>query len=148
MENGENRDNEIVTRQEWLQQRQALLIREKAHTRAGDAVAELRRALPWVKVDKAYQFTGEQGQIDFADVFAGKHQLLVYHLMFGESWEAPCMGCAGWANAFNGTTGQFSQADAELVAVSRAPWSMLDAERKKRDWTFRWLSTAEAPATI
>ena len=69
--------HKIVSREEWLQQRRALLAEEKAHLRAHDALAERRRALPWVRVDKAYEFDGPDGKETLSDLFAGRSQLIV-----------------------------------------------------------------------
>ena len=138
--------NKTVSREKWLALRRDLLAEEKAHTRRGDRLAQARQALPWVKLDQDYRFTGVQGEVNLLDLFAGQHQLLVYHLMFGATWDDPCDGCSAWADAFNGTTDQFSRADASLVAVSHAPFEMLAAEQQKRGWTFNWVSAAGTTA--
>src|SRR4029077_4672772 len=81
-------DHRIGTRDEWLAAREALLAREKAHTRVGDELARERRALPWVRVDGDYRFDTEDGARTLAQLFDGRSQLLVYHFMFGPSYEA------------------------------------------------------------
>ena len=73
----------IVSREEWLAARKKLLAREKQLTRERDAVAAERRQLPWVKVEKNYVFDGPNGKVTLADLFNGKNQLIIYHLMFG-----------------------------------------------------------------
>src|SRR5207244_10211165 len=78
----------VGTRDEWLAAREALLAREKAHTREGDALARERRALPWVRVDEDYRFDTEDGEQTLAELFDGRSQLLVYHFMFGPTYEA------------------------------------------------------------
>jgi len=136
--------NEVVSRQSWLQARAELLVKEKAHTRARAELAAARRQLPWVKLDKDYVLTGANGDVTFAELFKGRSQLLVYHLMFGPGWSDPCVGCTQWANAFNGTAAYFSGADARLIAVSRAPYDEIVQQRDKLGWTFSWLSSYES----
>ena len=125
--------NEIVSRAEWLVSREKLLVREKAHTWAGDELEKARQNHPWVKAEKDYQFYSEDGVISLLDLFADKSQLLIYHLMFGATWDVPYEGCATWADAFSGTTDDFGRADANLIAVSRAPYEKLVAEKKRRE---------------
>ena len=131
----------VVNQAQWLKARAELLEKEKAHTHARAELAAARRELPWVKVDKHYEFTGPNGQVSFAEVFLDRSQLAIYHLMFGPGWEAPCPGCSQWANAFNGTTGDFKQADARLLAVSRAPYDEINRQRDALGWEFTWLSS-------
>ena len=133
--------HEVVSREAWLAARGDLLRKEKAHTQARADLAEERRRLPWLKLDKTYSFAGPSGDVDFAELFAGQSQLVVYHLMFGPDWQRPCIGCTSWANAFNGTTYQFEHADAQLVAVSRAPYAQLANTAAELGWSFPWFSS-------
>ncbi len=133
--------NEIVDRETWLKARAELLVREKAHTRARAELAAARRELPWVKVDKAYEFTGPDGPVTFAELFKDRSQLAVYHLMFGPGWEAPCPGCTQWANALNGTTRTFGPADARLICISRAPYPEIAEQKSRLGWGFSWVSS-------
>lgn len=133
--------NEVVSREAWLKARAELLAKEKEHTRARTSLAEARRKLPWVRLEKDYVLTGAEGEIAFSDLFLGRSQLAIYHLMFGSGWDAPCIGCAQWANALNGTTGTFKKADARLIAVSRAPYEEIEEQREKLGWTFTWVSS-------
>ncbi|MCR9277568.1 MAG: DUF899 domain-containing protein [Pseudomonadaceae bacterium] len=132
--------NDVVSREVWLQARAELLVREKEHTRARSELAEARRQLPWVAVDKQYSLVGENGETTLAGLFEEQSQLAVYHIMFGEGWEAVCSGCMQWANAMNSTTEDVKRADARLIAVSRAPYPQIAAERERRGWTFPWYS--------
>ena len=132
--------NEIVDREAWNKARAELLQKEKAHTRARQALAEERRALPWVKVDREYRFRDAEGEHAFVDLFRGRSQLLIYHLMFGPGWDAPCIGCTQWANALNGTTGTFRKANARLIAVSRAPVEEIESQQQALNWNFGWYS--------
>jgi predicted dithiol-disulfide oxidoreductase (DUF899 family) len=133
--------NKILSREQWQKERRKLLAEEKAHTRAGDRLAHARRELPWVRVEEDYHFTGSTGSLSLVDLFGIESQLIIYHLMFGVSWEEPCPGCSAWADAFNGTTDSFSNADAKLIAVSRAPIERLTETANKRGWTFTWVSS-------
>src|ERR1700686_402276 len=86
--------HQIVSREEWIETRKAHLAHEKEYTRARDRLSEQRRALPWVKVDKAYVFDGPNGKQTLADLFGGKSQLIVYYFMLGPDWEAGCPRCS------------------------------------------------------
>jgi predicted dithiol-disulfide oxidoreductase (DUF899 family) len=81
-------DHKIVDPEQWQTARAELLEREKAHTRMGDELARQRRELPWVRVDKPYRFDTEEGKRTLAELFHGRSQLLVYHFMFGPSYQA------------------------------------------------------------
>jgi len=131
---------ETVSREAWLVARAQLLQKEKAHTQARAELAAQRRALPRVRLNKNYQLIGPNGAAALGELFEGVSQLIVYHLMFGPDWEQPCIGCAAWADAFNGTTAQFVEADARLVAVSRAPYEKLVNTAAERHWHFPWYS--------
>lgn len=80
----------IVSREEWLTARKALLAQEKEETRLRDKVRAARQALPWVKLDKDYVFETPEGRKHFSDLFDGRHQLIVYHFMLGPGWKAGC----------------------------------------------------------
>ncbi|MGZ6176233.1 MAG: DUF899 domain-containing protein [Candidatus Binataceae bacterium] len=131
----------IGTREEWLAARIKLLAAEKEHTRRADALAEMRQALPWVPVDKEYRFDTDQGGASLADLFKGRSQLLVYHLMFGPDYTAPCPSCSMIADGFNGSAIHLANHDVMLMAVSRAPLAKLQATKKRLGWTFPWASS-------
>lgn len=131
----------IVSREEWLAKREALLKLEKAHTQERERIAKLRQALPWVKVEKDYRFQNAQGELSLVDLFADRSQLVIYHLMFGTGWDAPCIGCSQWADALSGTTHQFKHADARVICVSRAPVAQLQPVQAERHWRFTWVSS-------
>jgi predicted dithiol-disulfide oxidoreductase (DUF899 family) len=131
----------IVTREEWIAARKALLAEEKAFTRRRDELAARRRALPWVRVEKDYAFDGPDGRQSLAQLFAGRSQLVVYHFMFDPDWELPCKSCSFWADNFDRTVEHLKQRDVTLVAVSRAPLAKLDAFRKRMGWGFKWVSS-------
>ena len=133
----------IVSEDEWLAARKALLAKEKEFTKARDALSAARRALPWVKVEKRYSFDGPNGKQTLAELFDGRSQLIVYHFMFGPDWEAGCPHCSHWADNFNDIIVHLNQRDVTMVAVSRAPYAKLAAYEKRMGWTFKWLSSLE-----
>lgn len=133
--------NKVVTRSEWLQHRAELLKEEKAHTHERARLAKRRQKFPWVKLDKPYTFDSTEGPVTLSELFLDRSQLAIYHLMFGPDWETPCSGCTSWANAFNGTNYLFKQADARLIAVSRAPIEQIEPQRVAKQWHFTWVSS-------
>jgi len=133
--------HKIVSREEWIEARKAHMAREKEFTRIRDRLAEERRALPWVKVDKEYAFDGPDGRVGFADLFKGRPQLIVQHFMFAPDWDAGCKSCSFWADGFERMIPHLAARDTRLVAVSRAPLSKLEAFEKRMGWTFDWYSS-------
>ncbi len=131
----------IVSRETWLVARKALLAKEKELTRQRDGLSAERRALPWVKVDKAYVFEGPGGKESLADLFAGSSQLLAYHFMFGPDWQEGCPSCSFWADNYNGIVRHLKHRDVQLVAISRAPIDKLEAYRRRMGWSFKWVSS-------
>jgi predicted dithiol-disulfide oxidoreductase (DUF899 family) len=131
----------IASREEWLAERLALLDGEKELTRRSDEVARQRQALPWVRLEKEYRFDTDEGGASLADLFKGRSQLLVYHLMFGPDYTAPCPSCSAIADGFNGFAVHLANHDVLLTAVSRAPLSKLQACRRRMGWTFPWASS-------
>lgn len=131
----------IVSREEWIEARKAHMANEKQFTRARDRLAEERRALPWVKVDKDYVFDGPHGKAGLADLFKGRPQLIVQHFMFAPDWDAGCKSCSFWADGFERMIPHLAARDTMLVAVSRAPLAKLEAFRKRMGWTFDWYSS-------
>jgi predicted dithiol-disulfide oxidoreductase (DUF899 family) len=130
----------VVSREEWLSARTALLREEKAFFREHDRLKEKRRALPWVKLDKSYVFNGPDGKESLAALFAGTSQLLVYHFMFAPGNEAGCAHCSFWADHFDGANWHLGQRDTTLVVISRAPLEKLQAFKRRMGWKFKWLS--------
>jgi predicted dithiol-disulfide oxidoreductase (DUF899 family) len=131
----------IVSPDEWLAARKALLVKEKEFTKARDQLSAARRDLPWVKVDKTYVFDGPQGKQTLPELFDGRSQLVIYHFMFGPDWQAGCPHCSHWADNFNGVIVHLNQRDVTMVAVSRAPLVKLAAYKKRMGWTFKWVSS-------
>jgi predicted dithiol-disulfide oxidoreductase (DUF899 family) len=134
----------VVSREEWIEARKELLAKEKAFTRLRDELSKERRALPWEPVTKTYVFDGPQGKEALPELFESRSQLIVYHFMFGADWEAGCPHCSRWADSFNGIIAHLNQRDATMIAVSRAPYSKLEAYRKRMGWTFKWVSSGDS----
>lgn len=128
---------EIVARAEWLVARKQLLAREKALTRAHDALNADRRRLPMVVIDKEYRFDGPAGRVTLAGLFEGRRQLIVKHFMFGPTWEAGCEGCTSAADEVSGGLLEHLAArDTALALVARAPLAKLEQYRAQRGWAF------------
>jgi len=134
-------NHRLVSREEWVRARMALLEKEKDFTRLGDELSRQRRELPWVKLEKPYSFEGPRGKETLSDAFDGRRQLVVYHFMFGPDWEAGCPHCSFWADNFNEIIVHLNQRDVTMVAVSRAPYAKLAAYEKRMGWSFKWLSS-------
>jgi predicted dithiol-disulfide oxidoreductase (DUF899 family) len=131
----------IVSREEWLEARKNLLSKEKEFTRLRDQLARERREMPWEPVEQNYVFEGPNGKESLAQLFDGTSQLIVHHFMFNPNWEAGCPHCSFWADNYDRIPIHMKHRDVSLVAVSRAPYSKLEAYRKRMGWNFKWLST-------
>ena len=131
----------VGTREEWLTARLELLAAEKEHTRRSDELAQRRRELPWVRVEKEYRFDTDEGSATLADLFRGRSQLLIYHFMFGPDYTAGCPSCSSIADGFNGIAVHLANHDVTLGAVSRAPLPKLQAFKHRMGWTFPWASS-------
>ncbi|WP_321476283.1 DUF899 domain-containing protein [uncultured Paludibaculum sp.] len=131
----------VVSIDEWLEARKALLAQEKALTRQRDNLSRQRRALPWVKVEKEYVFDGAQGPVSLSNLFAGRTQLLVYHFMFGPEWAEGCPSCSLVADNIDGALVHLAQRDTTPVMVSRAPIGKIEAFRKRMGWNSEWVSS-------
>lgn len=136
--------NRIVSRKKWLAARKELLAKEKAHMRAGDRLSAERRALPWVKVDKQYVFDTPEGKKTLGDLFDGRSQLIVHHLMYHPDWEAACPGCSFQADHVDGPAQHLEHHDVKIVAVSRAPLAQLAAYGARMGWRFDWVSSHDS----
>jgi predicted dithiol-disulfide oxidoreductase (DUF899 family) len=134
-------NHRVVSREEWIAERKALLAHEKELTRLRDQIARERRALPWVRIDKNYVFDTPEGQRMLADLFDGRRQLLVQHFMFGPGWEQGCPSCSFMADHSDGMTVHLAHRDVTLVAVSRAPLADIERFRRRMGWQFKWVSS-------
>ena len=113
--------HEVVSRDEWLVARKALLAQEKEFTRLRDQLSAERRALPWVKVEKQYVFDGLDGKQTLADLFAGRTQLIIKHFMLAPGQTSPCVGCSFEVDHVDGILVHLEHNDVSYVVVARAP---------------------------
>jgi predicted dithiol-disulfide oxidoreductase (DUF899 family) len=134
--------HKVVDRAEWQAAREELLGREKAHTRMGDELARQRRELPWVRVDKAYRFDTEEGPRALAELFDGRSQLLVYHFMFGPSYQAGDPVNSSIADTLDGLVPHLQARDVTPVLVSQGPLEKLQAYKRRMGWRLAWVSSA------
>jgi predicted dithiol-disulfide oxidoreductase (DUF899 family) len=135
------KDHPVVSHQQWLAARTALLAKGKEFTRLRDELSRQRRALPWERVDKPYVFEGPNGTRSLADLFDGRSQLVVYHFMFAPEWEEGCKSCSFWADSFDPIVIHLNHRDVSLAAISRAPISKIERFRKRMGWIFAWVSS-------
>jgi predicted dithiol-disulfide oxidoreductase (DUF899 family) len=133
--------HQIVSQQEWLAARKALLVREKELTRARDELARQRRELPWVKVEKTYVFETPDGKRSLAELFGNRSQLVVNHFMLGPGWKDGCVGCSFGADHVEGMLPHLAQRDVAYVSISRAPLAEIEAYKKRMGWHFDWVSS-------
>ena len=136
--------HEVVSREEWLARRKAHLVKEKELTRAQDALAAERRALPWVRIEKDYRFEAPQGPVGLTDLFGRHSQLVVQHFMFGPDWEEGCVGCSFMADHVEPAFRHLDHHDVAFAAVSRTPLAKIEAFRRRMGWTFRWVSSLDS----
>jgi predicted dithiol-disulfide oxidoreductase (DUF899 family) len=130
----------VGTQHEWHAARKELLAAERELEEHAERVEEQRRQLPWVPVEKEYTFATEEGSRTLAELFEGRRQLLIYHLMFGEDWEVACPGCSSLADGLSGTVVHLKDRDVTLICMSRAPFDKLAAYKQRRGWTVPWVS--------
>jgi predicted dithiol-disulfide oxidoreductase (DUF899 family) len=137
-------EHKVGTYEEWLAARKELLEREKDLTRRSDELARQRQQLPWVRVDKHYTFETDEGTKTLAELFAGRSQLLVYHVMFAPEWKDGCPSCSLAADGFDGSIVHLNQRDVTMICVSRAPLERLQAYKRRMGWGFEWVSSLES----
>ena len=130
-----------ATRDKWLEARLDLLAAEKDLMRRSDEVAQLRRQLPWVQVEKNYVFQGPDGPVTLADLFDGRSQLIVQQFMLAPGWDQGCKSCSYMADHTDGMTTHLAHRDATMVAISRAPLAEIERFRKRMGWQFKWVSS-------
>jgi predicted dithiol-disulfide oxidoreductase (DUF899 family) len=134
-------EHRIGTQDEWEAERNELLKEEKELTRRGDELTRKRRELPWVPVEKDYRFETRQGTQPLADLFDGRSQLIVYHFMFGPSWEAGCPVCSSITDTLDPQVAHLKARDTTLLLASRAPLEKLLAYRDRMGWRIDWVSS-------
>ena len=137
-------DHKTGTREEWFAALAEVLAREKELTRMSDELAQQRRELPWLPVEKEYTFQTADGPKTLAELFDGRSQLAVYHFMFGPDYEAGCPVCSSIADSFNGVIPHLKARDVSMICVSRAPLEKLLAYRERMGWNFNWASSYDS----
>ena len=137
----------IVSAQEWEAARQQLLVKEKALTRARDALAAERRRMPWMAVEKKYQFDGPRGKASLLDLFEGRRQLIVYRAFFEPGvygWpEHACRGCSMVADHV-AHVAHLNARDTTLAFASRAPQPDIERLKKRMDWKMPWYTITDS----
>jgi predicted dithiol-disulfide oxidoreductase (DUF899 family) len=141
-------DHKVVDRKEWQAARDELLVREKEHTRIGDELARQRRELPWVAIDKPYRFDTEEGPRTLAELFDGRSQLLVYHFMFGPSYQAGDPPNSSIADTLDAQLPHLQARDVTVVLVSQAPLEKLQAYKRRMGWRLGWVSAAPSDFNV
>jgi predicted dithiol-disulfide oxidoreductase (DUF899 family) len=131
----------VVSQEEWLAARRALLLKEKEFTHLRDKINAERLALPWVRVQQEYVFETPEGKKTLANLFDGRSQLIVYHFMLGPGWTAGCPGCSFLTDHLDGALPHLEHHDVTLTAVSRAPLPEIEAYKKRMGWRLPWVSS-------
>ena len=134
-------DHQVVSQEQWVDARRALLAEEKALTRQRDELARRRRELPWVRVEKQYVFDTPNGKRTLADLFDGRSQLIIYHFMFGPEWKEGCPSCSFLVDHIDGAVPHLAARDVTLTMVSREPLAKIEAFKKRMGWHFKWVSS-------
>jgi predicted dithiol-disulfide oxidoreductase (DUF899 family) len=136
----------IVSAEEWQAAREALLVKEKQHTRARDALAAERRRMPWLAVEKEYAFEGPGGRLSLVDLFDGRRQLIVYRAFFEpgvQGWpDHACMGCSMVADHV-APVEHLHRRNTSLAFVSRAPQSDIERVKKRMGWEMPWFTLTD-----
>jgi predicted dithiol-disulfide oxidoreductase (DUF899 family) len=131
----------VVSEDQWLAARKELLRDEKELTGLRDQLAAKRRALPWVKVSKAYTFDSPDGPVSLADLFNGRSQLAVYHFMMGPAWHEGCPSCSFVSDHLEPAVVHLEARDVAFAAISRAPLAEILPFQKRMGWSFNWVSS-------
>ena len=130
----------VGTEHEWQAARRELLAAERELEAHAERVQKQRRELPWVPVERDYSFATDEGSRTLPELFEGRPQLLIYHLMFGEDWDVACPGCSSLADGLSGTVAHLNDRDVTLICMSQAPLEKLAAYKERRGWTVPWVS--------
>ena len=135
-------EHTIGTREEWQAARSDLATLEREQAERNEEIKRRRRELPWVPVERDYEFDTESGKKTLAELFDGRSQLLAYNIMYGPDYKAgACPGCTGLADNFDGTLIHLNHRDVTFVCFSRAPIEALAAYKRRMGWQFPWIST-------
>jgi predicted dithiol-disulfide oxidoreductase (DUF899 family) len=134
-------DHPVVSREAWIKERKALLAEEKQMTRLRDTLSEKRRALPWVRIEKAYMFDAPEGRKTLSDLFEGRSQLIVKHFMMAPGQNDGCVGCSFEMDHVESALQHIENHDVKFVSVARAPLPEIEAFKKRMGWRFDWVSS-------
>ena len=135
-------EHRIGTREEWQAARTRLATLEAEHAERNEEINRKRRELPWVRVEKQYEFDTAEGKKTLAELFDGRSQLLAYNIMFGPDYRlGACPGCTSLADGFDGTLVHLNHQDVTLICFSRAPIDRLTAYKARMGWHFSYVST-------
>jgi predicted dithiol-disulfide oxidoreductase (DUF899 family) len=137
-------EHKVGTQEEFDAAREQLLAEEKELTRRDDELTQKRLDLPWVPVEKEYELETAEGKKSLAELFDGRSQLLIYHFMFGPSYEAGCPTCSSMADGIDGVLPHLQARDLTMLLVSRAPLEKLMAYRERMGWSIPWASSANS----
>jgi predicted dithiol-disulfide oxidoreductase (DUF899 family) len=137
-------DHKVVSRDEWQSASSVLLAREKEHTKACDELARQRRELPWVAIEKTYTLQTEHGPKTLSELFDGRSQLMIYHFMFGPTFQVGCPVNSSIADSIDGLTPHLAARDLTMLCVSGAPIEKLLAFRNRMAWDLNWASSYES----
>jgi predicted dithiol-disulfide oxidoreductase (DUF899 family) len=130
------------TREQWQAARDELAQLEAEQARRNEEIIRKRLELPWVAVEKDYQFDTEDGKKSLADLFDGRSQLLGYNIMFGPAYtRGACPGCTSLCDELGGTLVHLNHRDVTLTCFSRAPIDQLLAYKQRMGWQFPYVST-------
>ena len=135
-------EHEVGTREDWQAARAALAKLEAEQAERNEEIRRKRRELPWVPVDKEYEFDTADGKKTLAELFDGRSQLLAYNIMFGPDYElGACPGCTNLGDGLDGSLVHLNHRDVTLICFSRAPIDRLVAYKERMGWQFPYVST-------
>jgi predicted dithiol-disulfide oxidoreductase (DUF899 family) len=135
-------EHTVGTREEWQAARQELAKLEAEHAEQNEEIKRRRQALPWVPVEKRYEFDTQDGKKSLEELFEGRTQLLAYNVMFGPDYSlGACPGCTSLADGLDGSRVHLSHRDVTLICFSRAPIERLTAYKQRMGWDFPYVST-------
>src|SRR5918997_2705225 len=135
-------EHRVGTREEWQTARDELAKLEAEEAELGRKVTEKRRELPWVPVEREYEFDTEEGKKTLGELFDGRSQLLAYNIMYGPDYEVgACPGCSNLGDELGATRVHLGHRDVTLICFSRAPIDRLIAYKERMGWGFPWVST-------
>jgi predicted dithiol-disulfide oxidoreductase (DUF899 family) len=137
-------EHKTATREEWEAARAELAKLEAEQAERNNEITEKRRELPWVPVEKEYEFDTQEGRKTLAELFDGRSQLLAYNIMYGPDYEiGACPGCSNLGDQFDGTLTHLNHRDVTMICFSRAPIDRLNAYKERMGWSFPYVSTYE-----